>query len=63
VINVEAVARRVAAQKMGLVKDTHGLRLPDDPWRQMLPAAGAYLEDLAFEIYQEEETAALHSGG
>jgi hypothetical protein len=45
--DAETVARRMAAEKMGLVKDTHGLRLPDDLWRQMMPAAEAYLEELS----------------
>jgi hypothetical protein len=36
---LERRARRIAAIKMGLVKDTMGERLPDDLWRQALPAA------------------------
>lgn len=61
--DVETIARRMAAEKMGLVKDTHGLKLPDDLWRQMLPAAEAFLENLAFEIHQDElsgEPCTLH---
>lgn len=50
----ETIARKFAAEKMGLVKDPSGLRLPDDLWQQMLPAARLYLEDLAFELHQQE---------
>jgi hypothetical protein len=35
--NEERMARRLAACKMGLVKDKDGLRLPDDLWMQALP--------------------------
>ena len=49
----ETVARGMAAKKMGLVKDPQGLRLPDDLWQQMLPAARDYLEELAFELHQD----------
>jgi len=41
---VERVARLIAAEKMGLVKDPQGLRLPDDLWRQALPQALAECE-------------------
>ena len=40
---IEATARRIAAQKMGLVKDPMGERLPDDLWRQALSQAMAEL--------------------
>jgi hypothetical protein len=30
----EALARKIAAQKMGLIKDPDGKRLPDDLWKQ-----------------------------
>lgn len=36
---LEARARRIAAIKMGLIKDPDGERLPDDLWRQCLPEA------------------------
>jgi hypothetical protein len=36
---LEVRARRIAAIKMGLVKDPEGQRLPDDLWRQCLPQA------------------------
>jgi len=50
----ETMARGMAAKKMGLVKDAQGLRLPDDLWQQMLPAAREYLEELAFELHESE---------
>lgn len=53
----ETIARGMAAEKMGLVKDPKGLRLPDDLWRQMLPAARSYLEDLAFELHRDDMSA------
>lgn len=37
--NVENFARRAAAKKMGLVKDTWGQNLPDDIWQQCIPEA------------------------
>lgn len=36
---LEQEARKIAARKMGLVKDADGARLPDDLWRQCLPEA------------------------
>jgi hypothetical protein len=59
----ETVARGMAAKKMGLVKDPQGLRLPDDLWQQMLPAAREYLEDLAFELHGSEVQALSVSNG
>lgn len=53
----ETVARRMAARKMGLVKDPYGERLPDDLWQQMIPAARAFLDDLAHELYSSERRA------
>lgn len=50
----ETVARGMAAKKMGLIKDPQGLRLPDDIWQQMLPAARSFLDDLALELHREE---------
>lgn len=32
--DTEAVARYIAARKMGLVKDPEGVRLPDDLWHR-----------------------------
>lgn len=40
---IELAARRIAAHKMGLVKDPYGLRLPDDLWRQAIAEAEASL--------------------
>lgn len=51
--NEETVARGMAAEKMGLIKDPKGLRLPDDLWQQMLPAARSYLEELALELHRQ----------
>lgn len=61
--DAEVIARRMAAEKMGLVKDTHGLNLPDDLWRQMLPAAQVYLEGLAFELHHEDVYALAVTNG
>lgn len=36
---LERTARLIAAHKMGLVKDVYGEGLPDDLWRQAIPAA------------------------
>jgi hypothetical protein len=41
---IETRARRIAAIKMGLVKDPDGLRLPDELWRQCWAAAVAEAE-------------------
>ena len=38
---LEVRARQIAADKMGLVKDPTGARLPDELWKQALPAARA----------------------
>ncbi len=38
-VELEIRARRIAARKMGLVKDKMGERLPDDLWKQCLPDA------------------------
>jgi len=53
---VERLARQIAAWKMGLVKDRRGERLPDDLWRQCIPAAKAEL-GLDNEKAASEETA------
>jgi hypothetical protein len=39
VTGLEVRARRIAAIKMGLIKDVEGQNLPDDLWRQCLPDA------------------------
>jgi hypothetical protein len=36
---VETVARKLAAERMALRKDTEGLKLPDDLWVQAIPQA------------------------
>jgi hypothetical protein len=41
---LERVARRIAAAKMGLVKDIFGENLPDDLWQQAIPAARLRIE-------------------
>lgn len=41
--DLERIARQLAADAMGLVKDPNGSRLPDDLWRQKLPAAEVYV--------------------
>lgn len=41
---IEIIARKLAAGKMGLMKDTEGERLPDELWKQMIPAAIQWLE-------------------
>jgi hypothetical protein len=40
-METERVARLIAAEKMGLVKDPQGLSLPDDIWRQAIPQVEA----------------------
>lgn len=44
---LEDMARRIAAHKMGLVKDVTGRNLPDELWRQAVPAAERELRTLA----------------
>ena len=39
----EQLARQIAADKMGLVKDTTGSNLPDELWTQCLPEARNFL--------------------
>jgi hypothetical protein len=36
---VETVARKLAAERMALRKDTEGFKLPDDLWQQAIPQA------------------------
>ena len=40
---VEPVARQFAAEKMGLVVDKFGEKLPDDVWRQEISQARKFL--------------------
>jgi hypothetical protein len=40
---VEIVARQVAAERMGLRRDTEGAQLPDDLWQQCIPQAREFL--------------------
>lgn len=40
---VEPLAREIAAEKMGLIKDKYGENLPDDFWKQAVPAARKFL--------------------
>jgi hypothetical protein len=40
---VEPVARMIAAEKMGLVKDSLGENLPYELWSQCIPGARRYL--------------------
>ena len=35
----EFLARVLAARKMALIKDPHGMRIPEDLWRRFLPDA------------------------
>jgi len=37
--DIERRARRIAARKMGLVRDFYGELLPDDLWHQCVPEA------------------------
>jgi hypothetical protein len=36
---VETLARQLAAERMGLIKDPYGERLPHDLWSQKMPEA------------------------
>ena len=40
---IEPVARQFAAEKMGLIVDKFGERLPDDVWKQAVPKARKFL--------------------
>jgi hypothetical protein len=40
---VEPLARILAAEKMGLVKDQHGENLPAELWSQCIPEARRFL--------------------
>ena len=41
---LERRARKIAAEKMGLVKDPEGANLPEDLWRLALPQAEREIE-------------------
>jgi hypothetical protein len=45
--NLERMARKIAAEKMGLVKDVLGENLPDELWRQAITLAEARLHSEA----------------
>jgi len=45
-VAVETRAKKLAADKMGLLKDPTGSNLPAELWRQCLPAARKELSDL-----------------
>lgn len=51
---LEKLARKIAAHKMGLIKDTNGELLPNDLWQQCISDAEWYLEELNKEIALEE---------
>lgn len=40
---VEPLARQFAAEKMALVKDRYGENLPEELWKQAVPAARKFL--------------------
>ena len=44
----EFLARVLAARKMGLTKDTYGMRLPEELWRQTKPDAEFLVTALMF---------------
>ena len=49
----EFLARCLAAHKMGLIKDPHGMELPEDLWRQAMPDAEFIVGALvAFDLHQ-----------
>lgn len=41
---LEKLARRIAARKMGLTKDVFGQNLPDDLWKQAIPDANREIQ-------------------
>jgi hypothetical protein len=49
--NIENLARRHAAEKMGLRDDPYGERLPEDLWKQGVPYAE---RRMAFDVTQTE---------
>jgi hypothetical protein len=52
---IERVARRLAAHKMRLQKDTLGERLPDDLWRQCIPEAQAALAAIRSQTPEQDQ--------
>jgi hypothetical protein len=49
----EFLARCLAARKMRLVKDPHGMKLPEDLWVQAMPEAEFIVDALiAFDLHQ-----------
>ena len=49
----EFLARCLAARKMSLIEDPHGMRLPFELWRQALPEAEFIVGALiAFDLHQ-----------
>jgi hypothetical protein len=49
----EFLARCLAARKMGMIEDPHGMRLPFNLWRQALPEAEFIVGALtAFDLQQ-----------
>jgi hypothetical protein len=57
---IEKRARRIAAMKMGLVKDRQGERLPDDLWRQCIRDAEHEYEQ-GYDLSDAEEAEYLVS--
>ena len=55
----EFLARCLAARKLSLIEDPHGLRLPFDLWRQALPEAEFIISALIV-FDQMEVVAAYH---
>jgi hypothetical protein len=50
----EFLARCLAARKMRLIEDPHGILLPFDLWRRLLPEAEFIIGALqAFDLQQE----------
>ena len=51
----EFLARCLAARKMHLIKDPHGMRLPEDLWRQCMPDAEFVIGALkAFDLGSDD---------
>lgn len=49
----EFLARCLAARKMRLVKDPHGMKLPEELWLQAMPDAEFIVDALiAFDLHQ-----------
>ena len=49
----EFLARCLAARQMGLVFDKHGMKLPEELWRQCMPDAEFIVGALmAFDLHQ-----------